>query len=314
VRDSPASTSPTSSSFSTGVVLRRTRSFYYVDLGQAEPRLCRIRGNLFQDNAAEARVAVGDAVGVEPDAAEDAGWIREVQSRKSRLARRSREGLPEQTLVANAEQLLIVAALKRPEFRHGVVDRLIVAGLDGGLDPVIVLNKTDLAETQETETLRQLYTGLGYSVLLTSTKSPSGLDALRTCLQNRTSVLAGHSGVGKSSLVKALYPDWDIRVGAVNEKRGKGRHTTTMAEMFRLPEGGYLVDTPGIRELEPLGVTRTTLDQHFVEFAPLRMQCRFASCSHRHEPDCAVQQGVADGEISEVRYRSYVAFWESLES
>ena len=313
MRNSEASP-PISSKFSTGVVLRRTRSFYYVDLGQAEPRLCRIRGNLFQDNASEARVAVGDVVVVEPDAAEDAGWIRELQPRHSRLARRSREGLPEQTLVANAEQLLIVAALKRPEFRHGVVDRLIVAGLDGGLTPVLVLNKTDLGETQETATIRKLYTGLGYSVLLTSATKPSGLETLHACLRKRTSVLAGHSGVGKSSLVKALYPDWEIRVGAVNQKRGKGRHTTTMAEMFRLPEGGYLVDTPGIRELEPLGVTRKTLDQHFVEFAPLWTQCRFASCSHRHEPDCAVQQGVAEGAISAVRYRSYVAFWESLES
>ncbi|MAE15969.1 MAG: ribosome small subunit-dependent GTPase A [Deltaproteobacteria bacterium] len=314
MRDSQASNSPTSCKFSTGVVLRRTRSFYYVDLGPAESRLCRIRGNLFQDNVSEARIAVGDVVEVEPDAAEDAGWICEVHPRHSRLARRSREGLPEQTLVANAEQLLIVAALKRPEFRHGVVDRLIVAGLDGGLTPVLVLNKTDLGETQETATIRKLYTGLGYSVLLTSATKPSGLETLHACLRKRTSVLAGHSGVGKSSLVKALYPDWEIRVGAVNQKRGKGRHTTTMAEMFRLPEGGYLVDTPGIRELEPLGVTRKTLDQHFVEFAPLWTQCRFASCSHRHEPDCAVQQGVAEGAISAVRYRSYVAFWESLES
>jgi ribosome biogenesis GTPase len=313
VRNSEASP-PTSSKFSTGVVLRRTRSFYYVDLGQAEPRLCRIRGNLFQDNASEARVAVGDVVVVEPDAAEDAGWIRELQPRHSRLARRSREGLPEQTLVANAEQLLIVAALKRPEFRHGVVDRLIVAGLDGGLTPVLVLNKADLGETQETAMIQKLYSDLGYTVLLTSATVPSGLNELRACLRQRTSVLAGHSGVGKSSLVKALYPDWEIRVGAVNQKRGKGRHTTTMAQMFRLPKGGYLVDTPGIRELEPLGVARKTLDQHFVEFAPLRTQCHFASCSHRHEPDCAVQQGVAEGAISAVRYRSYVAFWESLES
>jgi len=313
VRDSEASP-PTSSKFSTGVVLRRTRSFYYVDLGQAEPRLCRIRGNLFQDNASEARVAVGDVVVVEPDAAEDAGWIRELQPRHSRLARRSHEGLPEQTLVANAEQLLIVAALKRPEFRHGVVDRLIVAGLDGGLTPVLVLNKADLGETQETAMIQKLYSDLGYTVLLTSATVPAGLNELRACLRQRTSVLAGHSGVGKSSLVKALYPDWEIRVGAVNQKRGKGRHTTTMAQMFRLPKGGYLVDTPGIRELEPLGVTRKTLDQHFVEFAPLQTQCRFASCSHRHEPDCAVQQGVAEGAISAVRYRSYVAFWESLES
>ena len=312
MRDSEASP-PTSSKFSTGVVLRRTRSFYYVDLGQAEPRLCRIRGNLFQDNASEARVAVGDVVVVEPDAAEDAGWIRELQPRHSRLARRSREGLPEQTLVANAEQLLIVAALKRPEFRHGVVDRLIVAGLDGGLTPVLVLNKADLGETQETTTIQKLYSDLGYNVLLTSATVPSGLNELRACLWQRTSVLAGHSGVGKSSLVKALYPDWEIRVGTVNQKRGKGRHTTTMAQMFRLPKGGYLVDTPGIRELEPLGVTRKTLDQNFVEFATLRTQCRFASCSHRHEPDCAVQQGVAEGAISAVRYRSYVAFWESLE-
>ena len=314
MRNFQAPDSPAPSSFSTGVVLRRTRSFYYVDLGSATPRLCRIRGNLFQDNASEARVAVGDVVMVEPDAAEDAGWIREGQPRHSRLARRSREGLPEQTLVANAEQLLIVAALKRPGFRHGVVDRLIVAGLDGGLIPVLVLNKVDLGDANETESVRRLYAGLGYPVLLTSATEQTGLNALRECLRNRTSVLAGHSGVGKSSLVKALYPDWEIRVGAVNQKRGKGRHTTTMAEMFRLPEGGYLVDTPGIRELEPLGVTRETLDQHFVEFDPLRTQCRFASCSHRHEPDCAVQQGISGGAISEVRYRSYVSLWESLDS
>ncbi len=297
---------------STGVVLRRTRSFYYVDVGEAEPRLCRIRGNLFETSRYDQKVAVGDHVRLDLSAAEDAGWILEILPRHSKLARTSREGSTEQILVANADTLLIVAAVRKPDFRQGLTDRLLVAGLAGNLTPVIVLNKTDLASPEQIAPLQALYEGLGYEVLLTSATESQGLDALRKRLQRQSTVLSGHSGVGKSSLVKALFPDWNIRIGHVNQKVGKGRHTTVLAEMYRLPDGGYLVDTPGIRELEPAGVTRANLDTFFVELTPFRTQCRFVGCSHQHEPDCAVKDALAEGLITTSRYESFVAFWQSL--
>ncbi len=296
----------------TGVVLKRTRSFYYVDVGEPEPRLCRIRGNLFETSRYDQRVAVGDQVRLDLSAAEDAGWILEILPRHSKLSRTSREGSTEQVLVANAETLLIVAAVRKPDFRQGLTDRLIVAALAGNLTPVLVLNKTDLASPEATAAIQELYEGLGYEVLLTSATEAQGLPALRKRLQERTTVLSGHSGVGKSSLVKALFPDWDIRIGHVNHKVGKGRHTTVLAEMYPLPEGGYLVDTPGIREFEPAGVTRTNLDTFFNELAPYRTQCRFVGCSHQHEPECAVKEALAAGQLRPSRYESFVAFWQSL--
>jgi ribosome biogenesis GTPase len=297
-----------------GVVIKRTRSFYYVDVGEASPRLCRIRGNLFESSKYDQRVAVGDHVRIDLNASEDAGWILEILPRHTKLSRRSREGETEQILVTNAEVLMIVAALRRPEFRSGMVDRMIVAALRGGLRPLLVLNKCDLASEEIWAPIREVYESLGYEVLPTSATQAIGLQELRDRLQGKTTVLSGHSGVGKSSLIKALYPDWSIRVGDVNRKVGKGRHTTVLAEMFALPESGYLVDTPGIRELEPFGVTRETLGQYFVEFTPFEGQCRFARCSHQHEPDCAVKEALGSGAILQRRYESFVALWESLEA
>lgn len=138
-----------------------------------------------------------------------------------------------------------------------------------------------------------------------------GLEALRNLLQNRTTVLSGHSGVGKSSLIKALFPDWEIRIGRISNKSGKGRHTTRMAEMFRIPIGGFIVDTPGIRELEPL-VTPNELDSHYVEFVPYLGQCKFKGCTHIHEPHCLIKDAVASKKITEQRYKSYCTLFESL--
>ena len=134
---------------------------------------------------------------------------------------------------------------------------------------------------------------------------------MRVLIQTRTSVLSGHSGVGKSSLIKGLFPDWRIRIGRVSSKSGKGRHTTRMTEMFRLPVGGFIVDTPGIRELEPL-VTPEDLDSHFVEFIPYLGQCRFKGCAHLQEPQCAIKEAVASKKISELRYKSYFNLYKSL--
>ena len=282
-----------------------------MDVGEIEPRLCRIRGNLFKESSYINKIAVGDEVVVDLTAAEDAGWILRIFPRRTKLSRRPNVGYPEQVLVSNADTLLMVASMRTPPFRAGLVDRLLVAASCGGLEPVLILSKADLATPDEISPIENLYSSLGYTILVTSILESRGLESLRDLLQNRTTVLSGHSGVGKSSLIKALFPDWEIRIGRISNKSGKGRHTTRMAEMFRIPIGGFIVDTPGIRELEPL-VTPNELDSHFVEFVPYLGQCKFKGCTHIHEPQCLIKDAVTSKKITEQRYKSYCTLFESL--
>ena len=295
----------------TGTVVRRTKSFYYVDVGEPEPRLCRIRGKLFKGQSHQNKIAVGDEVEIDLKAAEDAGWILRMLPRRTKLSRRPGMGEPEHVLVSNADTLLIVASLRNPPFRGGLVDRFLVAGSCGGLEPVLILSKADLVTSAEITPIKNLYSSLNCTVLVTSVPESRGLEPLRVFMQNRTSVLSGHSGVGKSSLIAALFPDWKIRIGQVSEKSGKGRHTTIMAEMFRLPQGGFIVDTPGIRALEPL-VSPEELDSHFVELTPFLGQCKFKGCTHRHEPQCLIKEAVTSEKITEQRYKSYCSLFDSL--
>ena len=282
-----------------------------MDVGEIEPRLCRIRGNLFEESSYINKIAVGDEVEVDLTAAEDAGWILRMFPRRTKLSRRPSVGYPEQVLVSNADTLLMVASMRTPPFRGGLVDRLLVAASCGGLEPVLILSKADLATSDEISPIENLYSSLGYTILVTSIPESRGLESLRDLLQNRTTVLSGHSGVGKSSLIKALFPDWGIRIGRISNKSGKGRHTTRMAEMFRIPIGGFIVDTPGIRELEPL-VTPNELDSHFVEFVPYLGLCKFKGCTHIHEPQCLIKDAVTSNKITEQRYKSYCMLFESL--
>ena len=282
-----------------------------MDVGEIEPRLCRIRGNLFEESSYINKIAVGDEVEVDLTVAEDAGWILRIFPRRTKLSRRPSVGYPEQVFVSNADTLLIVASIRTPPFRGGFIDRLLVAASCGGLEPVLILSKADLATSDEISPIENLYSSLGYTILVTSIPESRGLESLRDLLQNRTTVLSGHSGVGKSSLIKALFPDWEIRIGRISNKSGKGRHTTRMAEMFRIPIGGFIVDTPGIRELEPL-VTPNELDSHFVEFVPYLGLCKFKGCTHIHEPQCLIKDAVTSKKITEQRYKSYCMLFESL--
>ena len=295
----------------TGTVVRRTKSFYYVDVGEAEPHLCRVRGSLFKGNLHQNKIAVGDEVEIDLNVAEDAGWILSRLPRRTKLARRPAIGVPEQVLVSNAEILLIVASLRDPAFREGLVDRFLVAASCGGLEPLLILSKADLSTSAEITPIQGLYSSLGCTVLVTSVPESRGLDSLRELMRDRISVLSGHSGVGKSSLIAALFPNWGISIGQVSKKSGKGRHTTIMAEMFPLPQGGFIVDTPGIREFAPL-VKPEDLDKHFVEFNSFLGQCRFNGCSHRHEPQCVIKEAVSAEKIAEQRYRSYCSLYDSL--
>lgn len=294
--------------FKKGIILKRMKGFYYVEV-EGSVHLCRIKGNLFQ-HSSHSKGAVGDQVQVDLEASEDAGWIHEVLPRKTVLSRSDERSI-EHVLVANADILLIVTAIQDPPFRPGLVDRFLVMAQKGGLQPILVLNKTDLGLPSKILEIKACYENLECLVFPTSVNRSEGLEALKNKILGKTSVLAGHSGVGKSSLLKALFPQWNVRIGAVSEGTGKGQHTTTLAEMHPLPGGGYLVDTPGIRTLEPHGVSSAELDSFFVEFEPYLGKCRFKSCSHRHEPECCIKEAVTEGKIHPLRYRSYCDLWES---
>ena len=294
-----------------GTVIRRTKNFYYVDIGESEPKLCHIRANLFHGNTKKNLVAVGDKVEIETAHAGEAGWILKLLPRRTMLSRRQSVGSSEQVLASNVDKVLVVASLSSPPFRNVLVDRFFVAGSCGGLENVLILTKADLSSEEEISSIKNLYLSLGYKIVVTSVYESRGMDSFHEFLDQHSSVFCGHSGVGKSSLIKALYPHWKIRIGDLSRKSGKGRHTTRMAEMYRLPSGGFIVDTPGIREFQPT-VAPDKLDTHFVEFMPYLGECRFKGCTHRHEPQCAVKEAYASEKITEKRYKSYLSIFDSL--
>ena len=232
--------------------------------------------------------------------------------RRTKLSRRPPLGDSEQILVANADTLLIVSSLRDPPLREGLIDRFLVAASAGGLETILILSKADLSSRTEIKPIKELYSSLGCKVLVTSVPELRGIESLRALIEERTVILSGHSGVGKSSLIDALFPDWGIKIGRVSKKSGKGRHTTIMAEMYQHPLGGYVIDTPGIREFSPV-IKSEELDKHFIDFVPFLGQCKFKGCSHRHEPECMVKKALYSEKITEKRYNSYCNIYGSLE-
>jgi ribosome biogenesis GTPase / thiamine phosphate phosphatase len=215
-------------------------------------------------------------------------------------------------VVANVDQVLVVFAMVKPEPNEKMLDRFLVIAEANDVAARIVINKIDLAAPGEAEARFAPYGDLGYPLHFTSIVAGDGLEALHAALQGRVTALSGPSGVGKSSLLNALYPGLDLRVGAISESVNKGRHTTVGALMHPLPDGGYVVDTPGLREVGLWGLSAQGLDQCFPEFGDVREHCRFADCRHVAEPDCAVREALAAGRVSPSRYESYVKLREEI--
>lgn len=299
-----------------GIVIRSTGSWYDVQVGDRVVA-SKVRGKFrLEEQEATNPVAVGDRVRMRINA-DETGLIVEIHERKNRLSRRAagRRVGREQVIVANVDMVWTVQSVHMPDLKPGFIDRVLVTAEAHEIDAGIVVNKMDLLhpdEADDVEALIELYRGLGYPVLMVSAKEQNGIEAFREELTGRTSVVTGPSGVGKSSLLNVIEPGLELRTSAVSEKTRKGRHTTTFASLVPLSFGGFVVDTPGIREFGVLGIEPWELSHFFVEFRPFLEECRFPTCTHDHEPDCAVKEAVEEGEITALRYASYLNILDSI--
>lgn len=247
--------------------------------------------------------------------------ITEILPRKTTLSRLNQANGKVKQIAANIDQVIIVSAIK-PALKTGLIDRYLVAAEFSGFTPVIVVNKTDLANVGDINNIKTKldnYKKIGYEILYTSAKNNTGIDnpdinILLNKMSGRTSIVVGHSGVGKSSLVNALLPEQPAKIGDISSATNKGQHTTTTAYLYHLPNSGMLIDSPGIREFALWDITSTELEKGFIEFNAFTSHCKFRDCQHVAEPRCAVKKAVLDGGIDSVRYESYLSILESLSS
>jgi len=264
---------------------------------------CTVR-RVVRTMARSARNAVvaGDRV-VITQADESTGVIERVEPRTSALTRGSRQEA--HLIVANVDQAVIVVSTRDPELKPGLIDRFLCSTEMGGIRAMICINKLDLGDAVALQPLIGQYTQLGYEVILTDALQGTGIAQLKELLKGKESVFTGHSGVGKSSLLNAVQPGLGQRTSAVSTDTNKGRHTTRVTELIKLEGGGWIVDTPGIRQLKLWDVLPEEVEGMFVEFRAFVAHCRYPNCSHTHENDCAVKGAVTRGEISPLRFRNY---------
>jgi len=281
----------------------------------------RADGSLRRDTISSAadtlKLTIGDRVLLEQDAAGGASAIAQILPRRSRLARRAPGGgQGERVVAANVDQVVVVFAAANPEPHPRMLDRFLVIAEANDLKARIVINKVELVGGADEARKRwRDYERAGYTVHYTSVKRREGLEALHAALAGEVSVLTGPSGVGKSSLLNAMFAGLDLRVGEISESVNKGRHTTVGGYLHPLPgaEGGYVADTPGLREVGMWALSPAELDQCFPELRPFLTECRFADCRHSVEPGCAVREAVDRGDVSRARYESFIKLRDELE-
>ena len=295
----------------TGVVLERTGNTFRVHTPEGEC-IAVLRGKLKRGD--DDRLVAGDVVDLETHG-DGPATVERVHPRRSVLARRRATGghgaRRAQPIAANVDQVVVVAAARDPEPSARMLDRFLVIAEANGLPAVLVVNKAELDRSVIGQ-LQQRYAHSGYQVLSTSVKTPEGLPALRDLLRGRESVFTGASGVGKSSLLNALEPGLKLRIGAISEKWRTGTHTTRAAELVPLALGGYVVDTPGMREVGTWGIAPDELGACFPELRPFLDGCRFDNCRHLAEPGCAVRQAALSGLVDPDRLVSYERIYEEI--
>lgn len=294
-----------------GIIVRNTGSAYTVRLDSGETVNCRIKGNFrIKGIRTTNPVAVGDHVTVRA-AADDADYITAVSPRRNYIIRRASNLSKEShILAANLDLAVLVATLREPETPLRFIDRFMATAEAYNVPPVLVLNKTDVWDGDDRalgEAIAVLYRSVGYEVLCVSAHSGAGLDTLRELTKDKISLLAGNSGVGKSSLINALVPGAGLRTGHISAIHHTGRHTTTFSEMIPLPYGGDIIDIPGVRGFGTIDFEPQEVSHFFPEIFRAGRDCRYGDCLHNGEPGCAVIPAVERHEISESRYASYLS-------
>jgi ribosome biogenesis GTPase / thiamine phosphate phosphatase len=300
-----------------GVVVKSTGSWYAVRTPENSVVQCRIIGKFRLNNLNLTNpVAVGDAVEFvfEQD---DKGLIKKILPRRNYVARQSpRRRHDIHLLASNIDQVLLFVTIVEPDLKQGFIDRFLLTTEPQDIPTLIVFNKADLYDEQALAfftDLEAIYSQIGYKVLKVSAVSKEGLEELKELLKDKTTLIAGQSGVGKSTVVNALEPRLDLRTGDISDYSGKGQHTTTFAEIHTLSFGGYLIDSPGIKSLSFNNLEPSDVTHNFREFFRYSENCRFGgNCTHREEPHCAVKKALEAGEISAVRYGNYLQILEEI--
>lgn len=281
-----------------GILVKGYGGFYYVKVG-AERWECSLRGKFRKQKQ---DFLAGDKILFNP-VGDGKGVIEGVGPRRNQLLR---------PLVANLDQVLVVIALANPDPDLLLLDRILLMVQREAVLPVICLNKADQVEETKIQSIVKIYQDAGYRVVVASTKTGRGIDEIRELLRDRISVFAGPSGVGKSSLLNALQPGLALKTGHVSEKIGRGRHTTRHVELMETAMGGLIADTPGFSQLDLPDMQRSELQEHYPEIWQRAPECRFSSCLHNSEPDCAVKKALAAGEINQGRYQRYLMLLEQV--
>jgi len=295
-----------------GTIIRTTGSWYTVRTDDGRLFDCKVKGTFRLKGIRSTNpVAVGDVVTVTPSADGQTALIDGIEDRRNYIIRRA-SNLSKQShiIAANVDMAALVATIAHPETSTTFIDRFLASAEAYRVPVLIIFNKTDLydeAEMKRLDGVMTLYRNIGYTCLSCSAEKGNGIDELQTELQGKTTLLSGNSGVGKSTLLNLLVPDADAKTAEISVAHDSGMHTTTFSQMYFLPRGGSLIDTPGIKGFGTFDMEREEVSHYFREIFQTSADCRFGNCTHTHEPGCAVLQAVAEGRIAESRYTSYLS-------
>lgn len=302
-----------------GLVIKSTGSWYQVLVSDGEVYSCRIKGKFrIKGIVSTNPIAVGDEVDISLEEDQETGIITKLHPRRNYIIRKSINlSKSVQIIATNLDQAILVVTLASPMTSLGFIDRFLVTAEAYDIPAVIIFNKLDLFSDEGLEILEQfedIYKEIGYQCFRISALEGRNVNELRQNLRNKTTLIAGHSGVGKSTLINQLIPSAELRTGDISAWSEKGKHTTTFAEMLELPEGGFIIDTPGIQEFGVVDIEPQELGHFFPEFRERLNQCKYHNCKHINEPGCAVLEAVENEEIAPSRYQSYLSIYHGNET